>query len=151
MGGLVRGLFGGGKNTSTSSSGNKAWDFLSGELSPAITSGVNNLSQLSEILGRGFGDYKKNAGFDFQLNKGTRDISGSAAARGLLNSGSTAKALAKYETDLGSTMYNNWLDRLGGTAQTGLNAAGALTGAGGYSQGMGKGTSQNGILSSLFG
>lgn len=156
MGGIVRSLFGGSKQTSssTSESGNKAWDFLSGALSPAISSGVNNLNSLSDILGRGFDDYKKNAGFDFLYNKGTRDISGSAAARGLLNSGSTAKALAKYEGDLGSTFYNNYLDRLAGVSQLGLGTANTLTGAGSYSTGksVGKGTdSGKGILGTLFG
>lgn len=148
MGGVVRSLFGGSKEESQSS--NRAWDFLSSALSPAIAQGTNNLNTLSETLGRGFDDYKKNAGFDFLYNKGTRDIAGSAAAKGLLNSGSTAKALAKYEGDLGSTMYSNWLDRLAGASQLGLGAASSLVGAGAQSSGKGV-DSGKGIIGTLFG
>lgn len=156
MGGLTRALFGGGKNTSSSesSSSNRAWDVLSGPLTGAVNTGVNALGSLADIMGGGFDDYKKNAGFDFLYNKGTRDIAGSAAARGLLNSGSTAKALAQFEGNLGSTMYNNYLDRLAGVAGLGLGTGGTLVGAGGVSNStsQGKGVdSGKGILGTLFG
>jgi hypothetical protein len=156
MGGITRALFGGSKskNSSQASSSNRAWDMLKDPLSGMLGGGVNAFNSLAGILGGGFDDYKKNAGFDFQLNKGTRDISGSAASRGLLNSGATAKALAKYETDLGSTMYNNWLDRLAGAAGLGLQGGNTLVGAGqqSTSSSVGKGTSSgNGILGTLFG
>ena len=69
----------------------------------------------------------------------------------MMNSGATAKALAKFETDLGSTMYNNWLDRLGNFSQTGLGAASPIIAAGQWSKGQQSGKSNGGILSSLFG
>jgi len=160
MGGVIRSLFGGSKSESSSqsqqSSSNRAWDVLKDPLTGMTSGGANAFGQLSDILGRGFDDYKKNAGFDFALNRGQQGITGNAAARGLLNSGSTAKALAEFETGLGSQMYNNWLDRLNGAAQTGIGASGVLTGAGGISSGTssskGSGTdSGKGILGTLFG
>lgn len=147
MGGIGRALFGGSKNKSES--GNRAYEQISGALTPVLNTGTNMFNRLSDILSGGFDDYKKNAGFDFLLNKGTRDISGSAASRGLLNSGSTAKALANYESNLGNTMYINYLDRLSDAAKTGLNASSAIIGAGQY--GKGTGTSQTGALTALFG
>lgn len=151
MGGIVKGLFGGSSNSSTQQSSNRAWDVLKDPLSGAVGTGVNALGSLNDIIGQGFDAYKKNAGFDFLLNKGTRDISGSAASKGLLNSGSTAKGIANYETNLGNTMYGNWLDRISNVAQLGLGAGNTLVGAGGVSSGTSKGSSNNGILGGLFG
>lgn len=156
MGGITRALFGGSKSTSSSqsSSSNRAWDVLKDPLTGVVGTGVNAFNSLADTLGGGFDDYKKNAGYDFLYNKGTRDIAGSAAAKGLLNSGSTAKALAKFEGDLGSTMYNNWLDRLAGVVGLGFGAGNTLVGAGAQStsNSTGKGTdSGKGILGTLFG
>lgn len=156
MGGVIRSLFGGSKteNSSQQSSSNRAWDVLKDPLSGMAGQGANNFTQLSDILGRGFDDYKKNAGFDFALNRGQQGITGNAAARGLLNSGSTMKGLAEFETGLGAQYYNNWLDRLNGAAQTGIGAGAALTGAGSVSSGSSKGSgtdSGKGILGTLFG
>lgn len=151
MGGLVRGLFGGSSNKSSSSSSNQAWNVLKNPLTSAVQGGVNNLGNLSDTLNQGFDAFKKNSGYDFQLNQGDRAIAGGAAANGLLNSGSTGKALSNYESNLGSTMYGNWLDRLGNVAGMQLGAASPLVAAGATSTGTASGSSNNGILSSLFG
>lgn len=154
FGSISRSLFGGSKNKSSSQSesGNKAYDTVLGLTTPLAERGSNMFNRMADELGS-FEDYKKNAGFDFLYNKGMRDRVGGAAAKGILNSGMTGKALAKYETDLGSTFYNNWLDRLGSLTSTGLGALNPLIAAGQWSKGTatGKGTSGNGILSSLFG
>lgn len=141
--GLLGALFGGSK----SSSGNNAFDMLKGAFAPNLQNSSNMFNQLSSALGGGFDQYKKDAGFDFLLNKGMRDRVGGAAARGLMSSGSTQKALAEYETGLGSTMYNNFLDRLSQGVGLGNQQAGLLAGAGQWS----KGSSNGGILTSLFG
>lgn len=159
MGGIVKTLFGGSsqksEQQSQSQSSNKAWDALQGPLTQQVQGGTNTFNTLNDTLGQGFDAYKKNAGYDFQLNQGDQAIGGTAAARGLLNSGSTQKSLAKFQSGLGSTMYNNWLDRLSGAASLGLGAAGALTGAGATSSssatGNSNGSENKGILSSLFG
>lgn len=156
MGGIVKTLFGGSssKNSSQSQSSNKAWDVLRDPLTSSVQGGVNSFNMLNDTLGQGFDDYKKNAGFDFQLNQGDQAIAGTAAAKGLLNSGSTQKALAKFQSGLGSTMYNNWLDRLGGAAGIGLGTGNTLTSAGATSTSSGSGSGSDhgkGILGTLFG
>lgn len=144
--GLLGALFGGSK--SSQESGNKAYDYLSGALKPGVAVGGNAFNSLGDVISGGFDEFKKNSGFDFAYNTGTRNIAGSAAARGLLGSGATAKALARFESNLGSQTYGNWLDRLSGVAQLGNQSAGVLAGAGQWSKGSG---SQNGgILSGLF-
>lgn len=160
MGGVIRTLFGGSKSENSSasqqSSSNRAWGSLKDPLSGITGGGANVFNKLTDALSGGFDDYKKNAGFDFALNRGQQGITGNAAARGLLNSGSTMKGLAEFETGLGSQFYNNWLDRLNNVAQTGIGAGGVLTGAGGVSSGTstskgGATDSGKGILGTLFG
>src|SRR5579864_4040817 len=110
MGGIVHSLFGGGSSKSQSSSSNLAYPGISSTLTPAVQGGVNNFNDLSSQLGQGFNAFKNNAGFNFQLNRANNNSVGGAAAEGLLNSGSTDKALAANETNLGSGMYQNYLN-----------------------------------------
>lgn len=140
--GLLGSLFGGSK----SKSGNDAYPFLSGQLQAPVTSGVNAFNHLGDAVGT-FADYSKNAGLDFAGIQGSRAITGNAAAKGLLNSGSTAKGLTSFASGLNSQFYNNWLDKLGGVVDKGQGYAQILAGSGQKS----KGSSNGGILSSLFG
>jgi hypothetical protein len=61
-----------------------------------------------------FKNYLDSTGYNFQLQQGTDAITGSAASKGLLNSGSTGKALEGYGQNLASTTFNNYLGQLGG-------------------------------------
>lgn len=85
----------------------------------------------------GFNNYLNSTGYNFQMDQGTRALTGSAAAKGILNSGSTAKALTSYGQNLASTTFNNYLGNLSGlnsqqqaTANTGVQAAGQVASAG---------------------
>lgn len=69
-------------------------------------------------------NYLNSTGYNFRLREGQRAITGSAAARGLLNSGSTARALTAYGQDLASQGFDNYLAQLGGLANRGLTATG---------------------------
>lgn len=72
-------------------------------------------------------NYLNSTGYKFQLGQGTQAITGSAAAKGILNSGATAKALTSYGQGLAGQSFNNYLGQLGGLqAQQGQQAAGAL-------------------------
>jgi hypothetical protein len=144
--GLLSSLFGGSKSSSSSS--NKAYDFLQNSLGGTVGSGTNFFNRLGDELSGGFDAFKKKAGFDFQLGQGLRGITGGAAAGGLLRSGGTGQAFVDYGNKLGSTMYGNYLDRLKDLSGTGLQAAGILAGAGQTSSSSDK--TQNGILTSLF-
>jgi hypothetical protein len=129
-----------------------AFPVLSNPLSSEVTGGSNVFNNLTSALGQGFDAFKKNAGYDFALNRGQQGITGNAAARGLLNSGSTDKALATFETGLGDQTYNNYLDRLQGAAGVGNQAGGVLAASGGVSSGSGSSNdSGKGILGTLFG
>lgn len=144
--GILGTLFGGSKNSSTSS--NKAYDYLRDQLGGAIGQGTNFLGRLGDELSDGFEGFKRKAGFDFQLGEGLRGITGTGAASGLLRSGGTGKAFAQFGNNLQSGMYGNYLDRLGGLSNQGLQAAGILAGAGQESTSTGK--SKNSVLTSLF-
>ena len=72
------------------------------------------------------------------MDEGTSAIAGSRAASGLLNSGSTGKALMSFGQSMASQEWDNWLSGLGethsmagGTAQRGLSAAGGVAQAAG--------------------
>lgn len=145
--GLLSSLFGGSKSSATSS--NQAYGFLAPALQPAVQGGVNAMGMLGDELAGGFDQFKKNAGFDFQLGEGLKGVTGAGAAGSLLRSGSTARGIADYATGLNSSMYGNWLDRIGQMGQLGLGAAGALTSAGQQSTSTGK--QKGGILPALFG
>lgn len=117
------------------------FDYLKG--SPLGTSylpngGVAN-NAIGNLLGVGgdptaannaFANYQNSTGTQFQLNEGSKAITTNNAAKGLLNSGATLKALTKYGQNLGSTTFNNYLSQLGGLQQAGLSAGGAIGGAG---------------------
>lgn len=72
--------------------------------------------------GNAFNNYLNSTGYQFQLGQGQDAIASSAAARGLLNSGATAKALTKFGQNLASTTFNNYLSQLGGIGTAGQNA-----------------------------
>ena len=80
-----------------------------------------------------FNSYLNSTGYDFMFDQGQRGITGSAAARGLLNSGATAKALTKYGQNIGKQYFSDYLGQLGnmnnilgGTATAGQNALGQI-------------------------
>lgn len=84
-----------------------------------------------------FNNYLGSTGYNFQMDQGQHAITGSAAAKGLLNSGSTAKALTQYGQGLGSQYFQNYLNQLGnmnntlgGTATAGQNMLNTIAGAG---------------------
>lgn len=143
--GLLSALFGG--SSSKSESGNKAYDFLKSTYGGAAGYTGQAGDAVSKFLGgdtSGFDAYKRGTGFDFGLGEGLRGVTGTAAARGLLNSGSTAKALTRYGNDYSQQYADNYLGRLMGLGQLGLGAGGLIASGGQYSKG--KGSSDTGGL-----
>lgn len=80
--------------------------------------------------GPAFQNYLSSTGYRFQRDQGTAAITGNAASRGLLNSGSTAKALMGYGQGLASTGFDNYLSKVNGVSQQGLQATGQIGEAG---------------------
>ena len=152
MGSLARGLFGGEKQSSTQSSSNRSYDFLKDSLGGVTNTGAQASSQLANLLGLGgadaqtgaFDNWRNNTGYNFGLNQGMQAITGGAASKGLLNSGSTLKALNQFGQDYGATKYNDYLSQLSGLLGSGLQAGNVISSAGSTSQGQSSGSSSKG-------
>src|SRR5690348_9334433 len=120
MGGVGSFLFGKKPKPGKSESGNQAYDEINAAFKPAFgyTTGAGNL--LSSLLGVGGGpaqtgalnNFANSGGMQFLMDQGNRMINSNQAARGLLNSGSTLKAIDKYGQGLGSTYLNEYLQNL---------------------------------------
>lgn len=70
-----------------------------------------------------FNQFKDSTGYQFRMNQGVDAITGGAAARGLLNSGSTAQGITQYGQDIASAEFNNYMNQLLNQQQTGLSSA----------------------------
>lgn len=73
--------------------------------------------------GQTYGGFQKSQDYLFGLNEGTNAVQASAAARGGLFSGAAMKDLNTFAQDYGSQRRGEYLNRLGGLADTGLSAA----------------------------
>lgn len=69
-----------------------------------------------------FDNYLNSTDFQFALETGRDAITGSRAARGLLDSGRTGAALTQFGSDLGRRYMSNYLGELGRDSQLGFNA-----------------------------
>lgn len=158
MGGIVRAVFGGSSNKSKQVSENQAYPTLLGLLQGNIGQGNSAMSTLGSLLGLGdpaqgkstLTNFLDSTGFNFLRDQGERGITGSAAAKGLLNSGSTGKALTSFGQNLAQTKLNDLFQNLTSLGQYGLNSANTIAAAGQKSTGTSSGSSQNGIFNSLF-
>lgn len=81
------------------------------------------LAPPTAATGNAFKNYLGSTGYDFQMKQGQDAIATSAASKGLLNSGGTAKALEEYGQGLGSNYFNNYLSQLGGLNTEGANSS----------------------------
>ena len=159
-------LFGGSKSkqtsTSTSASGNHAYNDIRDAYSPVMQQGNAAGTSLAALLGLGgnttaqmaaFDNYKQGAGYNHIMDEGQRAITGTAAGRGLLNSGATARALSDYGQKTASTFFDQYLAKLLAMQQTGMQGGDLLARAGAYSNSSGQSTgtssSNNGIGSML--
>lgn len=125
------------ESVSDSSSKNIAYPWLMDNYGAGGASAFNGgLGQMAGILGLGGGDpaafqkYKDSSGYQFQLDSGSKAITGNNAARGLLKSGSTLRALHTFGQNLGSTYLDNYLGKLQGFTGLGLGAGQLISGAG---------------------
>ena len=142
VGGLVGGVLG---NRSakkaareTAAASRLGFDFLS--QGPLGTTFLPNAGQANtftaQLLGlqggqageNAFKRFRDSTGFNFRLGEGQRAITGSRAARGLLDSGATLKALNEFGQNIASDEFNNFLAQLGSVEDRGLRAANAITG-----------------------
>lgn len=123
-------------------------------LRPAEGSGVTvdpNSPDFGKYAGDfGMKDFEADPGYAFRLKEGMRGLENSAAARGLLSSGSTLKGITDYSQGMASQEYGNAYNRyqtnranqlnpLQSVMGSGQTAANTLTNAaGGLGQGLGQ-------------
>ena len=112
------------------------------------TGGATN--SMAALLGQGgdpaaqnaaFQKFRDGTGYQFQMDQGTQAINGNQAARGLLDSGSTAKALTTFGQGTADQSFGQYMQHLQGLANTGLQAGGLIAGAGNKSTSQGQSTS----------
>lgn len=91
-----------------------------GGLSGALL-GLGGDQQAAE---QGFQQYQDSTGYQFRMDQGMAGIEGSRAARGVLNSGATAKELTSYGQNMASQEFGNYMDQLNRQEGMAQNAAG---------------------------
>lgn len=96
---------------------------------PAGTLPANLAQQAAQGL-------ENSPGFQFRLGEGLKALEKSAAARGTLLTGGTAKGLERYAQDFASNEYANQYNRLFGEAQERYRQAAGITGLGLQAQGQ---------------
>lgn len=113
-------------------------------LSDYKNSGLAANKTINDLLGNNGGDtsssdaafekYLNSSGYKFQQQQGQQALTTSAAAKGMLNSGSAAKAEIKFGQGLGASYFNSYLGQQNQVANRGANASSNLaqiyTGAG---------------------
>lgn len=99
----------------------QAQDF--GAQAAGLQAGLLGLGGDQEAAEQAFQQYQDSTGYQFRLDQGMDAIEGSRAARGILNSGATSKALMEHGQNFASAEYNNYLDRLSQQQNTGLQSA----------------------------
>ena len=125
---------------------------------PYRQAGLTGQNRMMELLGIGgnaqagdygrygrdfaMSDYEADPGYAFRLAEGNKALERSAAARGMVLSGSMFKGLQRYGQDMASQEYQNAFNRyqtnrtnqltpLAGLMASGQNASNVLTGAAG--------------------
>jgi hypothetical protein len=78
----------------------------------------------------GYDGFQASPGYEFRLSEGIKAAERSAAARGLLGSGGTLKAIQRYGEGLASSEYENYSNRLAALAGIGQTATNATSAAG---------------------
>lgn len=107
-----------------------AFDDLAGGYDPYVKAGGSALERLMAGLGlggdtAGFADaYRSLPGYQAGLETGSNAVTGNSAAKGMLNSGATLKALQRYGSDYEDQRVGSYLDRLMGLSNTGQTATG---------------------------
>lgn len=134
------------KSTQKSESGNLNDALIKSTYGGSLTQGTGAMSNLASLLGvggdpgAGYNNYLQLAGYAPAMRQLSQNITGQGAASGILNSGSTAKALQTRGTELNNQFFNNYLQQLAGLSGLGLQAGGLVANTGQYSKGTGTST-----------
>lgn len=105
-------------------------DIAGGQTAGNMREQLLGVAPVGDGTSNAFKNYLNSTGYNFQLKSGSDAITGNSAAKGLLNSGGTAKALTAYGQNLGSNYFANYLNQLGGVQTAGENAVTRTANAG---------------------
>lgn len=140
--GLASSIFGRKSAKKEVAQANQGFDYAKGNqmISEAQASGLEGLDRSGQaaglqgaLLGLGgdqaaaeaaFDQYRDSTGYKFRMNQGMEAIEGSRAARGILNSGATAKELTQFGQDFASAEFEKFNDQLSQQRQLGMAEAG---------------------------
>lgn len=137
-------------------------DLLTSTYTPQAQQGVGATNFLSQLLGvtpgggagsasdTGYNSYLQQAGYAPAMRQLAQGVTGQGAASGILNSGSTAKALQTRGTELNQQFFNNYLQHLSGLSGLGLQG-GNLIGQAGQGQIIQKPSTLGSIASAVGG
>ncbi len=108
------------------------------DFTPWRTAGGSAVTQQANLMGlngqpaadNAFASFRTDPSYNWELGQTVQAVDRSAAARGLLNSGATIKAIQDRAANLADTQYGNWYNRLAGISGTGQTATGSTAAAG---------------------
>lgn len=100
---------------------------------------------------QGYNNYLQMAGYAPAMRQLSQGVTGQGAAAGILNSGSTAKALQTRGTELNQSFFNNYLQQLAGLSGLGLQAGNLVANVGQKSTNTGPKASGLGSIASTVG
>lgn len=129
------------KSSQKSTSSNQAYGFLKDSLGGVVDNvnvGARGIADLLAGNTTGWEAFKGATGFDRTMANGMAGITGAGAARGLLRSGATGKALTSYGQQLQNESAQNYIQNLLGLSGIGMNAAQTIGSAGNVSSSSGK-------------
>lgn len=104
-------------------------DLIKSSFGGAMGATGDSVSALQALLGgdaSGFRSFTDAIDLSGQAEYGSRGVTGNAAAKGLLRSGGTGKALVNYEQMLENQASDQYMNRLLGLGQLGLGAGGLV-------------------------
>lgn len=107
---------------------NETRDIIRADLAPFREGGTQAFNALNYEMGLGdrpdgYTGYSMSPYGNYLMDTGRDSIEAGAAYRGSLNSGATMKALEQFRQGIAGADRNSYMDRLGGMAASGQNAA----------------------------
>jgi hypothetical protein len=138
MGGLINTIFGGNSNKNTRQAENYnqgIYDSNKAMATPFVTGGGNMFNLYNQMLGgpgqdQAFQNWLGSSDYGFTTKAGNDAINSNMAAKGLLNSGATLKAITQFGQDNAQQYRNNYMNQLLSSSQLGAGVLGNLMGAG---------------------
>lgn len=107
----------------------------------AVSNGANVVGNVANGIAQaggaqaGYQNYLQQAGYAPAMREMSRGVVGTQAAGGMLNSGSTSRALQSRGAEINQGLFNNYLQQIANLSGLGLQAGGLVTNAGQRSTG----------------